>query len=127
MVFPKFTTWCLVTVAIRVMFSLFKIIQAMHKCLLSARSNMFGSLLLAQKTHLFVLLRREKLIPGGAIQEWDKKNFFLRSCSFGEGGILRNNHLSGLQRSFECFWRIIFASLISQHSLLFYHLGFIII
>lgn len=107
----------------------------MQKCLRCARPNKLGFLLLAQKTRLFVRLRREKSIPVGALQEWDKKkktggikkNFLWCSSSFGEGGILRNNYLSWLQRSFRLFWSIIIASLISQHSLLYYHLVFIII
>lgn len=53
-------------------FQLFKIIQAMQKCLLCARPNKLGFLLVALKTHLFVLLRRENSIPGGALQEWNK-------------------------------------------------------
>lgn len=45
----------------------------MQKCLRCARPNKLGFLLLAQKTHLFVRLRREKSTPVGALQEWDKK------------------------------------------------------
>lgn len=75
----------------------------MQKCLRCARPNKLGFLLLAQKTHLFVRLRREKSTPVGALQEWDKKkkktggikkNCLLCSSSFGEGGILRNNYRS---------------------------------
>lgn len=102
--------------------------------MLCARPNKLGFLLVAQKTHLFVLLRRENSIPGGALQEWNKitggikkKKILSYKSNFGEGGILRNNYLSGLWRSFKVFWRLIFASLISQHSLLYYHLVFIII
>lgn len=134
LIFSEFTAWFLVALVITVMFSIVESNSSKAKmfALCQPQQTWLPS---SSKTYFFfVLWRREDSLPGRNSTIIGQKileiifTCLLVISKFGVCGIFRNNCLSGLEKSFKLFWRILIVSLISQHPhLLHYHLVFTII